>query len=189
MWISIWPSEPSNLEKGMANPSSIPAWRTPWTEETGGPQSMGSQRVRYNCNTKHLILPELCLQCQFCNHMETFSILLIPNFPDKAPWDPRLCRVRLPGHWHPDQISEGDQNPPLFQTVPASDDSLQLAQQLFKQLMNQISWDPLYSGFIFTASLHHQILGSGSRGPATAALALVNECLTNGELLGLFLPV
>ena len=85
----------------MATHSSIPAWRTPWTEETGGPQSMGSQRVRYNCNTKHLILPELCLQCQFCNHMETFSILLIPNFPDKAPWDPRLCRVRLPGHWHP----------------------------------------------------------------------------------------
>ena len=85
----------------MATHSSIPAWRTPWTEETGGPWSMGLQRVGYNCNTKHLILPELCLQCQFCNHMETFSILLIPNFPDKAPWDPRLCRVRLPGHWHP----------------------------------------------------------------------------------------
>ena len=33
------------LEKGMATHSSIPAWRIPWTEEPGGLQSMGSQRV------------------------------------------------------------------------------------------------------------------------------------------------
>ena len=33
------------LEKGMATHSSILAWRTPWTEEPGGLQSMGSQRV------------------------------------------------------------------------------------------------------------------------------------------------
>ena len=31
------------LEKGMANHSSILAWRIPWTEEPGGPQSIGSQ--------------------------------------------------------------------------------------------------------------------------------------------------
>ena len=31
------------LEKGMASHSSILAWRTPWTEEPGGLQSMGSQ--------------------------------------------------------------------------------------------------------------------------------------------------
>jgi len=36
------------LEKEMATFSSIPAWRIPWTEETGGLQSMGSQRVRYD---------------------------------------------------------------------------------------------------------------------------------------------
>ena len=34
------------LEKGMATHSSILAWRIPLTEESGGPQSMGSQRVR-----------------------------------------------------------------------------------------------------------------------------------------------
>ena len=34
------------LEKGMATHSSILAWRIPWTEEPGGLQSMGSQRVR-----------------------------------------------------------------------------------------------------------------------------------------------
>ena len=33
------------LEKEMATHSSIPAWKIPWTEESGGLQSMGSQRV------------------------------------------------------------------------------------------------------------------------------------------------
>ena len=33
------------LEKGMATHSSILAWRIPWTEESGGLQSMGLQRV------------------------------------------------------------------------------------------------------------------------------------------------
>ena len=36
------------LEKGMVTHSSILAWEIPWTEETGGLQSMGSQRVGYN---------------------------------------------------------------------------------------------------------------------------------------------
>ena len=34
------------LEKGMATPSRILAWRIPWTEEPGGLQSFGSQRIR-----------------------------------------------------------------------------------------------------------------------------------------------
>ena len=34
------------LEKGIASHSSILAWRNPRTEELGGIQSMGSQRVR-----------------------------------------------------------------------------------------------------------------------------------------------
>ena len=33
------------LEKGMATHFSILAWRIPWTEEPGGLQSIGSQRV------------------------------------------------------------------------------------------------------------------------------------------------
>ena len=36
------------LEKGVATHSSILAWRIPWTEEPGGLQSMGSQRVEHN---------------------------------------------------------------------------------------------------------------------------------------------
>ena len=34
------------LENGMATHSSILAWEIPWTEEPGGLQSTGSQRVR-----------------------------------------------------------------------------------------------------------------------------------------------
>ena len=36
------------LEEGMATHSSILAWRIPWTEEPGGLQSIGSQRVRHD---------------------------------------------------------------------------------------------------------------------------------------------
>ena len=36
------------LEKEMATHSKMLAWRIPWTEEPGGPQSMGLQRVRHD---------------------------------------------------------------------------------------------------------------------------------------------
>jgi len=47
------------LEEGMATSSSI-ALRIPWTEEPGGLQSMGSQRVRHDSVTNTFIL-SLCL--------------------------------------------------------------------------------------------------------------------------------
>ena len=39
------PGSGRSPEKGMAAHSSILAWRIPWTEEPGGLQSMGLQRV------------------------------------------------------------------------------------------------------------------------------------------------
>ena len=36
------------LEEGIANHSSTLAWKIPWTEEPGGPQFMGSQRVGHD---------------------------------------------------------------------------------------------------------------------------------------------
>ena len=36
------------LEEEMATHSSILAWRIPWTEEPGEPQSIGSQRVGHD---------------------------------------------------------------------------------------------------------------------------------------------
>ena len=45
-----WENPP---EKGMATHFSILAWRIPWTEEPGGFQSIGLQRVRHESVTKH----------------------------------------------------------------------------------------------------------------------------------------
>ena len=42
------------LEKEVATHSSILVWKMPWTEEPGGLQSMGLQRVQgHNFVTKH----------------------------------------------------------------------------------------------------------------------------------------
>ena len=46
-WIRYLAQE-DPLEKGMATHSSILSWRIPWTEEPGGLQSMGLQRVRHD---------------------------------------------------------------------------------------------------------------------------------------------
>ena len=42
------PGQEDPLEKEMATHSSILAWRIPWTEEPGGLQFMGSQRVKHD---------------------------------------------------------------------------------------------------------------------------------------------
>ena len=48
-----------SLEEGMATNSSILAWKIPWTEEPGGLQSIGSQRVgteaTYHTHTQYMI--------------------------------------------------------------------------------------------------------------------------------------
>ena len=43
-WVSSRGQE-DPLEEGMVTHFSILAWRTPWTEEPDGLQSMGSQKV------------------------------------------------------------------------------------------------------------------------------------------------
>ena len=45
-------SKEDPLEKEMTTHSSIVSWEIPWTEELCGPQSMGSQRVRHDLETK-----------------------------------------------------------------------------------------------------------------------------------------
>ena len=48
MWeIQVWSLDQENpLEKGMA--TSILTWRIPWTEEPGGLQAVGLERVRHD---------------------------------------------------------------------------------------------------------------------------------------------
>ena len=49
----VWsPGQEDPLEKGLATCSSVLAWEIPWTEEPGGLQSMGLQRVGHNLLTK-----------------------------------------------------------------------------------------------------------------------------------------
>ena len=45
---SLGPEDP--LEEEMATHSGVLAWRIPWTEEPGGLQSTGPQRVRHDCS-------------------------------------------------------------------------------------------------------------------------------------------
>ena len=42
-------SQEDPLEEGMVTHSNILAWRIPWTEEPGGLQFIGSQRVGHDC--------------------------------------------------------------------------------------------------------------------------------------------
>ena len=42
------PGQEDAPEKEISTHSSILAWRIPWTEEPGGPQSMGLQRVGHD---------------------------------------------------------------------------------------------------------------------------------------------
>ena len=54
------PGQEDPLEKEMATHSRILAWRTPWTEESSGSQSMGSQRVGHDCaHTLHMFMKGL----------------------------------------------------------------------------------------------------------------------------------
>ena len=67
MWVwSLDGDDP--LEKEMANPSSMLAWKIPWTEEPGRLQSVGSQRVRQDGATEHALL---------CTPHQFFYLILI----------------------------------------------------------------------------------------------------------------
>ena len=46
--IPAWGRSPGGKKKKVATHSSILAWRIPWTEEPGGLQSLGLQRVGHN---------------------------------------------------------------------------------------------------------------------------------------------
>ena len=69
------------LEKGMAAPSSILAWRVPWTEKTGELQSMGLPRVRHDRVTNDMERPWwLSGKESACNAGNTGDVGSIPGF-------------------------------------------------------------------------------------------------------------
>ena len=58
------------LEKGMATHSSILAWKIPWTEEPGGIQFTGSQRVRHDLATKQQVTQGIISLPKDCNRLK-----------------------------------------------------------------------------------------------------------------------
>ena len=59
----------------MATHSNILAWRIPWTEETGRPQSMGSQRVRQDGSVLASIF-----MTSFASHRNSSTLLACPSY-------------------------------------------------------------------------------------------------------------
>ena len=49
---TLWGEDP--LEEEMATDCNILAWKILWTEDPGGLQSMGSQRVSQDLTTEHI---------------------------------------------------------------------------------------------------------------------------------------
>ena len=71
------------LEKGMAAHSSTLAWRIPWTEEPGGLQSMGSQRIEHGWATHfHFSLDPFLT----CSHPSPFLLSAVSLSSDFNLW-------------------------------------------------------------------------------------------------------
>ena len=72
---AVWDTRAQSLgledsqEKVMATHSSVLAWEIPWTEEPGGLQSMGSQRIRHDLATNTSIILSLSWIQRFQNFM------------------------------------------------------------------------------------------------------------------------
>ena len=63
------PGQEDPLEEGLATHSSILPWRIPWTEESGGLQSIRSQRIRLSTDTRN------------SSHTHRFHIILFLSNP------------------------------------------------------------------------------------------------------------
>ena len=75
------------LEKEMTTYSSILAWEIPWTEEPGGHQSMGSQRVGHDWATKHSVRSKFIMSLILKNF---FEIVFLYSWHR---WSPGLHRL------------------------------------------------------------------------------------------------
>ena len=79
----------------MATHSSILAWRIPWTEEPGGLQFTGSQRVGHDWATSlHLAWNGPLLSLIFLKRSLVFSILLFSSI--SLHWSPRKTFLSFP---------------------------------------------------------------------------------------------
>ena len=68
----LTPGSGRSLEEGMATHSSILAWSIPWTEELGGLQSIGLQRIRHDRSN----LAHIQARCYLRRNQEFYSYSL-----------------------------------------------------------------------------------------------------------------
>ena len=85
------------LEKGMATHSSILAWRIPWTEECGGLQFTGLQRVGHNWATNTFTLPRV-KHFIFCTSVLVLTLLQKGYYLILQMMKPREIRSIFQGH-------------------------------------------------------------------------------------------
>ena len=84
-----WESLYMEKEKEMATHFSILAWEIPWTEEPGGLQSMGSQRVRHNWATNTLDWLPQCNSslCPIFTWLSSLGVCALSSFyKDTSHW-------------------------------------------------------------------------------------------------------
>ena len=152
----------------MATHSSILAWKIPWTEEPGGPQSLGLQRVRHEhsqtresrlpCTEPvHRAHPMFYLEC-FSRRKPPASLPYFTQISDqmsplcdipRVPWLPSVTSHLIPDSHTPSYL-------PSFLSVsciiicPPIYFSIYLSR-VFSPLKNQLRQGSLLS-FIFTAA-------------------------------------
>ena len=92
------------LEEEIATHSSILAWRIPWTEEPGGLQSMGLQRVGHDWANKHACTVSLKFLRGLCKGAPTTAPSKAKpeaTDGDTGSWAPRACEQGCPGSQSP----------------------------------------------------------------------------------------
>ena len=103
------------LEEGMATHSSTLAWRIPWVEESGGLQTMGSQRVRHDGNDSVCTHASETSEKSTVRNLEalTESCLILSAFRSRRPNCSSCPRSPLPAHqpqhpWPPGRDPSAD---------------------------------------------------------------------------------
>ena len=66
--------DPGSLPGSGRFPDSSIVWRSLWTEEPGGPQSMGSPRVGHDWATKLSLFQYKCLAPRLTHHHQFFNL-------------------------------------------------------------------------------------------------------------------
>ena len=77
--MSLIPGLGDSLEKKMAAHSTILAWEVPWTEEPGGPQSMGSQCIEHSLVTNTFTLRIIWFKMTIAARLQNPAIAVSPT--------------------------------------------------------------------------------------------------------------